>query len=125
MREYNAESPKQDSERFNSQGRRNTLPIWVYNLSMVGKNHFYQNEIPTKIQSSNLKDGISKLLKCLKQILVMDTKKTVYKPPRQSFSLCVAEGLRGHTDEQGWPQGIQNQFPGGGPTLGLQVGGNY
>ena len=34
MREYNAESPKQDSKRFNSQGRRNSLPIWVYNLSM-------------------------------------------------------------------------------------------
>ena len=26
MREYNAESPKQDSKRFNSQGRRNSLP---------------------------------------------------------------------------------------------------
>ena len=32
--EYNAESPKQGSKRFNSQVRRNTLPIWVYNLSM-------------------------------------------------------------------------------------------
>ena len=30
MREYNAESPKQDSERFNSPVRRNTLPIWLY-----------------------------------------------------------------------------------------------
>ena len=36
MREYNAERLKQDSKRFNSQGRRNTLPIWVYNLSMTG-----------------------------------------------------------------------------------------
>ena len=35
MREYNAQSSKQDSKRFNSQGRRNTLSIWVYNLSMV------------------------------------------------------------------------------------------
>ena len=35
MRECNAESPKHDSKRFNSQGRRNTLPIWVYNLSMA------------------------------------------------------------------------------------------
>ena len=34
MHECNAESPKQGSKRFNSQGRRNTLPIWVYNLSM-------------------------------------------------------------------------------------------
>ena len=34
LREYIAESPKQDSKRFNSQRRRNTLPIWVYNLSM-------------------------------------------------------------------------------------------
>ena len=32
--EYNAESPKQDSKRFNSQIRRNTLPVWVYYLSM-------------------------------------------------------------------------------------------
>ena len=36
MREYNPERLKQDSKRFNSQGRRNTLPIWVYNLSMTG-----------------------------------------------------------------------------------------
>ena len=34
MHEYNAESPKQDSKKFNSYGRRNNLPIWVYNLSM-------------------------------------------------------------------------------------------
>ena len=34
MHEYNAESPKQDSKRFNFQGRRNTFPIWLYNLSM-------------------------------------------------------------------------------------------
>ena len=33
MREYNAESPKQGSKRFNSQERRNTLPFWLYNLS--------------------------------------------------------------------------------------------
>ena len=33
MREYNAESPK----RFNSQGRRNTFPIWLYNLSMTSE----------------------------------------------------------------------------------------
>ena len=26
---------KQGSKRFDSQGRRNTLPIWVYNLSMT------------------------------------------------------------------------------------------
>ena len=30
MQEYNANSTKQDSKRFNSHGRRNTLPIWVY-----------------------------------------------------------------------------------------------
>ena len=35
MREYNARSPKQDSKRFNSHGRQNTLPIWVYYLSMI------------------------------------------------------------------------------------------
>ena len=35
MREYIAESPKLDSKRFNSQGRLNSLPIWVYNLSMM------------------------------------------------------------------------------------------
>ena len=35
LHKYNAESPKQDSKRFNSQVRQNTLPIWVYNLSMV------------------------------------------------------------------------------------------
>ena len=35
MHKYNAESPKQDSKRFNSQVRQNTLPIWVYNLHMV------------------------------------------------------------------------------------------
>ena len=35
MRKCNAESQKQDSKRFNSQGRRNSLPIWVYNLSVV------------------------------------------------------------------------------------------
>ena len=35
LREYNAESPKQCSKRFNSQGRRNTFPIWLYNLSMM------------------------------------------------------------------------------------------
>ena len=35
MHEYNAESPKEGSKRLNSQGRQNTLPIWVYNLSMV------------------------------------------------------------------------------------------
>ena len=34
QRECNAESPKQDRKRFNSQGRGNTLPIWVYDLSM-------------------------------------------------------------------------------------------
>ena len=33
---YNAESPKQESKRFNCQVRRNSLPIWVYYLSMVG-----------------------------------------------------------------------------------------
>ena len=27
---YNAESTKQDSKRFNSQGKRNALPIWVW-----------------------------------------------------------------------------------------------
>ena len=27
---FNAGSPKQDSKRFNCQGRRNTLPIWVW-----------------------------------------------------------------------------------------------
>ena len=26
---YNAENPKQNSKRFNSQVRQNTLPIWV------------------------------------------------------------------------------------------------
>ena len=36
MREYNVESPNQDCKRFNSQVRRNTLPIWVYYLSMPG-----------------------------------------------------------------------------------------
>ena len=35
VREYDAESPKQDSKRFNSQVRGNTLPIWVYNLPIV------------------------------------------------------------------------------------------
>ena len=35
MHEYSAESIKQDSKRFNSHGRRNTLPIWVYYLSMT------------------------------------------------------------------------------------------
>ena len=35
MRECNDESPKQGSKRFNSQGRQNTLPIWVHNLSMT------------------------------------------------------------------------------------------
>ena len=34
-----AESPKQGSKRFNSQGRRNSLPIWVHNLSM---NYIYK-----------------------------------------------------------------------------------
>ena len=34
MQEYNAESPRQDRQRFNSHGKRNTLPIWVNNLSM-------------------------------------------------------------------------------------------
>ena len=29
IRNYNVESPKQDSKRFNSQVRRNTLLIWV------------------------------------------------------------------------------------------------
>ena len=33
--EYNTENPKRNSKRFNSQGRRCTLPIWVYNLSML------------------------------------------------------------------------------------------
>ena len=36
MREYNVESPNQGRKRFNSQVRRNTLPIWVYYLSMPG-----------------------------------------------------------------------------------------
>ena len=31
---YNAESPKQDRNRFNCQVRRYTLPIWVRYLSM-------------------------------------------------------------------------------------------
>ena len=35
MHEGNAESPKQGNKRFNSQGRLNTLPIWVHNLSML------------------------------------------------------------------------------------------
>ena len=70
---------------------------------MVGTNNFYQNEIPTKIQSANLKDSNAKFLKCLKKILVMDPKNKVYKTPRQSSSLCIAEGLRGNPDEQGWP----------------------
>ena len=34
MREYNAESQKQDSKRFKFQVRGNTLRIWVYYLSM-------------------------------------------------------------------------------------------
>ena len=33
---YNAESPKQDRKRFNCQGRRNTLPIWVWLIYGVG-----------------------------------------------------------------------------------------
>ena len=41
MREYNAESPKQDSKRFNSLGIQNTLRILVYylSMSMVGTNY--------------------------------------------------------------------------------------
>ena len=35
MCEYSAESTKQGGKRFNSQGRQNTVPIWVYNLSMA------------------------------------------------------------------------------------------
>ena len=31
---YNAESQKQDSKKFKSHGRQNTLPIWIYYLSM-------------------------------------------------------------------------------------------
>ena len=47
MREYKDESPKQGSKRFNSQVRRNALPIWVHNLSMVD---LYQvTEYHTKI----------------------------------------------------------------------------
>ena len=42
MREYNAKSPKQGRKRFKSQGRRNTFPIWPYNLSMTYK--FYNNK---------------------------------------------------------------------------------
>ena len=34
---YNEESPKQGSKRGNSQVRQNTLPIWVYHLSMIRK----------------------------------------------------------------------------------------
>ena len=38
-----AESQKQDSKRFNSQGRRNTFSIWLYNFSMpLGKLGTYQ-----------------------------------------------------------------------------------
>ena len=35
MRKYNVESPKQGSKRLNSKVRRNTLPIWVYNLLLL------------------------------------------------------------------------------------------
>ena len=35
MPEFNAESTKQGRKRFNYQVRPNTLPIWVYNLSML------------------------------------------------------------------------------------------
>ena len=34
--QYNTESPKRGSKRFNSQVRQNTWPIWVHNLSIVG-----------------------------------------------------------------------------------------
>ena len=38
-----AESQKQDSKRFNSQERRNTFSIWLYNFSMpLGKLGTYQ-----------------------------------------------------------------------------------
>ena len=32
---YNAESPKHSRKGFNSQGRRNTFPIWLYSLSLL------------------------------------------------------------------------------------------
>ena len=35
MCEFDGKSPKQGSKRFHSQGRRNTVPIGVYNLSMA------------------------------------------------------------------------------------------
>ena len=42
---YNAESTKQGSKRFNFQGRGNTLPIWVYYLSMVKTIRVYHHTI--------------------------------------------------------------------------------
>ena len=33
---YNAESQEQDSKMFNSQVRRNTLPIWIWLISGLG-----------------------------------------------------------------------------------------
>ena len=36
MRRVQCQEPKTSSKRFNSQGRRNTLPIWVYNLAENG-----------------------------------------------------------------------------------------
>ena len=43
LREYNAQSPKQDSKRFYSHGRRNNLPIWVNYLSMDAPLYFSIN----------------------------------------------------------------------------------
>ena len=68
MREYNAERPKQDSKRFNSHGRRNTLPMWVYCLSMVWVLHvsFY---LYFRLSPHCLTEEVKKERKIMKEIL--------------------------------------------------------